>query len=76
MSELAPKVCPTCGRPITTGPRRICFACGGPIGQHHRYHFEGGRVMHNDCNAPKGYVREESAPLLDAQRNENSLEGS
>ncbi len=45
------KTCPTCHRPFGSS-KRICFACGKPIGRHDKWHIVGCYIVHDDCQNP------------------------
>lgn len=56
-AKLPPR-CPTCGHPLTQGPRRICSQCGEPIRNHHKWYIgPDGRLAHKNCDEPlKGFT--------------------
>lgn len=56
-AKLPPR-CPTCGQPLSQGPRRICAHCGEPILNHHKWHITpDSRVAHKNCDEPlKGFT--------------------
>ena len=48
--------------------RRICRKCHCIIGKHHRYHYENGTVVHNNCKDPNGDGAKPEPPLLTQMR--------
>lgn len=44
--------CIMCGQ-VVPPKGRICGRCSLPILKHHKYHFEGSVVCHDDCEHPE-----------------------
>ena len=56
------RTCPTCGQVIPQKPGRFCADCNERIRRHDKWHFEGGRCVHNDCKNPR-FIPSEPPPL-------------
>lgn len=51
-----PAVCPTCKRPFSAAPKRICGDCGKQITRMHKWRIrDGSTIVHRNCNDPRSY---------------------
>lgn len=63
------QACPTCGRPWRRA-KRTCASCDKPILKHHKWHFDGSQVRHDNCANPELRPPKEG-PLLQDQSMED-----
>lgn len=51
-----PLRCPTCNKPFTPEPVKVCAKCKLPILRGHKYRHIGGRLEHRHCDYPDSYL--------------------
>ena len=53
-----PLRCPTCGKPITPEPVKVCANCHLPILRGHKFTIRKGVIAHRHCQYPDSYLSE------------------
>ena len=51
-----PMRCPSCGKPVTPEPVKVCARCDRPILRGHKYRHIRGRLEHRHCDFPDSYL--------------------